>query len=572
MHRCVRRLVANDLQRLTPLVYGSRLIHNQQHGYQDDSSKHENNRKTFVKFAAGAALLFSTAGAVQLYRHRRSRDAVDILCESNPQTSEVVAGERRPDLPDYKLAEISQHKTHDSGIWVTFGNGVYDITEFMIGHPGGERIALASGGALEPFWELYAVHKSSNVFAILETLRIGNVHPDDVGKLNFAKTDDSEGPFAKDPHRHPALSVHTAKPFNAETPAQLLVDSFLTPNDLFYVRNHLPVPHSSVGEDRLELIGVGLKRPVSLSIADLKKKFKVRTVTAAMPCAGNRRSDMKGGDQPVRGLQWGVGGLGNTRWTGVLLSDVLRWAGGSEEDTHHVIFQGRDRDPEGSPYEASIPAETAFDRNREVLLAFEMNGKPIPADHGYPLRVIVPGTIGARQVKWLSRIILSKEESKSFWQTKDYKTVSPSLNWDKCDLEKVMPIQDFPVQAAICSPIDGTTVDGMVELTVKGYAMSGGGRGILRVDVTIDGGKTWHAASVHSEPQPWGRQWSWVLWEANLELPKDLQAGSRVEIAVKATDTSHNTQPESDSGIWNVRGLLENKWHRVNVQVADDSN
>jgi len=290
-----------------------------------------------------------------------------------------------------------------------------------------------------------------------------------------------------------------------------------------------------------------------------------------MPCAGNRRSEMKG-DQPVRGLQWNTGAVGNARWTGVLLSDILLSAGVKENEVAHVIFQGRDVDPEGSHYEASIPAETAFDRNKEVLIAFEMNGRPLPADHGYPLRVVVPGTIGARQVKWLSKIILSKEESESFWQKKDYKTVSPAINWDKYEgLNQVMAIQYFPVTSVICSPVEGTAVDGQRELTMKGYAMSGGGHGILRVDVTIDDGKTWHIATIQREPQPWGRQWSWVLWEAAVPLPKDLATGTKVEIAVRATDTSHNTQPETDSGIWNIRGLLENKWHRIHVQIADDN-
>jgi len=500
----------------------------------------------------------------------KSRRRACVLCEESTDVSDVVAGERRPDLPDYKLSEVSQHKTAETGVWVTFGNGVYDITEFIVGHPGGDRIKLASGGALEPFWELYAIHKSSNVFSILETLRIGNIHPDDV-HVYAPAAGSSNDPYGSEPLRHPALHVRTPKPFNAETPSQLLVDSFITPNELFYVRNHLPVPQFAAGSDRFELSGVGLKSPVSLSVDELKKKFTVRTVTCTMPCAGNRRSEMKG-DQPVRGLQWNTGAVGNARWTGVLLSDILLSAGVKENEVAHVIFQGRDVDPEGSHYEASIPAETAFDRNKEVLIAFEMNGRPLPADHGYPLRVVVPGTIGARQVKWLSKIILSKEESESFWQKKDYKTVSPAINWDKYEgLNQVMAIQYFPVTSVICSPVEGTAVDGQRELTMKGYAMSGGGHGILRVDVTIDDGKTWHIATIQREPQPWGRQWSWVLWEAAVPLPKDLATGTKVEIAVRATDTSHNTQPETDSGIWNIRGLLENKWHRIHVQIADDN-
>jgi len=126
------------------------------------------------------------------------------------------------------------------------------------------------------------------------------------------------------------------------------------------------------------------------------------------------------------------------------------------------------------------------------------------------------------------------------------------------------------VQSAICSPVDGSSVVGE-ELTVSGYAMSGGGCGIERVDVTLDGGKTWHAAHLYTECQPYGRQWAWTIWNAVVPLPTSTTAGQIVQIAAKATDTSHNTQPETDTGIWNMRGLLENRWHRVHVYVSSSS-
>ena len=370
---------------------------------------------------------------------------------------DVQAGRRRPDLPDYRLADISQHRAADSRVWVTFGDGVYDITEFMVGHPGGDKIELAAGGSLEPFWDLYAVHSTQHVYAVLETLRIGNVHPDDASaaaaRHAVARSSAGVDPYSHEPRRHPALRVRAAKPFNAETPRQLLVDQYVTPNDLFYVRNHLPVPRSAVTDAasgtgpaaELEVTGVALRRPVSLSVADLRRRFPAHTVTTTMPCAGNRRSDMKAPDDPdraVRGLPWGVGAVGTARWTGARLRDVLLWAGAREDDrrVRHVLFQGRDTDHDGQPYETSIPAETAFDPRRDVLLAYEMNGRPLPVDHGYPLRLIVPGSVGARQVKWLRRVILSHEESQSFWQQKDYKTVNPSTSWETADLSQVMKI------------------------------------------------------------------------------------------------------------------------------------
>lgn len=132
---------------------------------------------------------------------------------------------------------------------------------------------------------------------------------------------------------------------------------------------------------------------------------------------------------------------------------------------------------------------------------------------------------------------------------------------------QVMSIQEYPVQAAICSPLDGSTVDAEDgEVTVRGYALSG----IQRVDVTVDGGRSWHAAHLQTDPQPYGRQWAWTVWEVTVPLAATT-TGQRVEIAAKATDTSNNTQPETDVGIWNMRGLLENKWHRVYVNVIPQS-
>jgi len=368
----------------------------------------------------------------------------------------VQAGRRRQDLPDYRLSDIREHRTAEKRVWVTFGDGVYDITEFMVGHPGGDKITLAAGGSVEPFWDLYAVHRTEHVYDILETLRVGNIHPDDVSTAAAAVAESSgDDPYSHEPRRHPALRVHASKPFNAETPGQLLVDQFITPNDLFYVRNHLPVPQSAVADATavktngrsasrsradVEVTGVGLRRPMSLSVADLQRKFTTHTVTTTMQCAGNRRSNMKAGDdRSVRGLPWGIGAVGTATWTGVLLCDVLRWAGAREDEVKHVLFQGQDTDHEGHPYEVSIPAALAFDPRRDVLLAYEMNGRELPVDHGYPLRVVVPGTVGARQVKWLRRIVLSRDESQSFWQQKDYKTVNPSTSWEAVDLSQVLP-------------------------------------------------------------------------------------------------------------------------------------
>ena len=302
---------------------------------------------------------------------------------------------------------------------------------------------------------------------------------------------DLTDPYAGEPNRHPSLVVRSNNPFNAETPLPLLGDSIVTPNALFYVRNHLPVPDVDAKTYRLDVdVGKGAKS-LKLSLDDLKKKFKHYTVEVAIQCAGNRREEMNAIEK-VKGLGWAEGAIGNARWTGVRLRDVLLSTGYTESDADEkkqIQFEGLDQDITKQPYGASISLAKAMDQRADVILAFAMNGEDIPKDHGYPVRVIVPGVVGARQVKWLSKIIISDEESSSHWQKNDYKGFSPCINWENVDFKSAPPIQDLPVQSAICEPaMDAVLEEGTPEITVKGYAWSGGGRGIVRVDVSSDGG------------------------------------------------------------------------------------
>ncbi len=469
-------------------------------------------------------------------------------------------GTRKHNLPVYRKSDVCTHNTPDKQIWVTYRHGVYDITDWVAMHPGGNKILLAAGKPLEKFFSTYGVHMSDHVLNIMEEYRIGNRHPDDM-KENCKDMND---PYMYDPNRHPALKINSEKPFNAETPAQLLIDNYHTPNDLFFVRNHLPVPEVDPNKFRVEITGKGIKQPIVLSIDDLKKKFQIYTITGAVQCAGNRREEMSK-VKAVKGLSWGTSAISNAQWTGVRLCDVLKCAGIQDDNQiEHVIFQGMDKDIEGLPYEASIPSETALDPRKDVLLAFEMNGEPLPLDHGYPLRAMVPGVVGARQVKWLNKIILSEKESQSHWQVNDYKSFHPSIDWNNVDFSKSVAIHEYPIQSAICEPVDGDTLEGADEVTVKGYAWSGGGRGIIRVDVSIDGGQTWTNADLHKTAQPLHREWGWTIWEVDVPIPQHLD---KLDITCKAVDTSHGTQPETPVGIWNLRGLCNNAWHHVQVSI-----
>ncbi|KAK0146010.1 Sulfite oxidase, mitochondrial [Merluccius polli] len=500
--------------------------------------------------------------AYGLHKHQAERPAT---------IATAPAGTRDPSsLPVFSQEEVAKHASLEAGVWVTYRGSVYDITEFVAMHPGGDKILLAAGGALEPFWALYAVHSQDHVLDILSEYKVGQLDPEDQKRQQAAKPSD---PYSSDPQRHPALRVNSQKPFNAEPPPELLSDSYITPSAIFFKRNHLPVPRVDPASYQLQV--EGLPRPLSLSLQELKTRFPKHTVTATLQCAGNRRSEMNKVKQ-VKGLNWGIAAISNATWSGARLRDVLLAAGCGPDTAQwarHVQFEGLDKDVTGTTYGASIPLNKALSEDGDVLLAYEMNGEDLPADHGYPLRVVVPGTVGARNVKWLGKVIVSGEESSSHWQQNDYKGFSPSTDWDTVDFKSAPAIQELPIQSAITQPLDGAMVEFGEEVTVRGYAWSGGGREVVRVDVSLDGGKTWQVAQLRSGEEegeapapspPPGRAWAWKLWELVAPLPPGVQ---EVEIMCKAVDSSYNMQPDSVAPIWNLRGVLSNAWHRVRVKV-----
>ncbi|XP_076241641.1 sulfite oxidase [Calliopsis andreniformis] len=525
--------------------------------YSTHEERHKNENKSrnnpFTKYISYVTITTSILGIYYFYTFHKDIRALE--------KKNIQCGEFRKDLKTYTLEEVSKHDNERDHVWVTFKQGVYDITDFIEKHPGGpSKIIMAAGSSIEPFWRIFANHNTSEIYGLLESMRIGNISKEDATSNN----DNMDDPYAREPLRHKALKINGSKPFCAEPPASLLVESFITPIELFYVRNHLPVPEIDIKSYTLEL-AVEEDTKKSLSFEDIKKYPKY-TITSAIMCGGNRRSEMAQ-EKHLKGLSWGVGAIGNATWTGVKLCDILRDLGIEEENYNHVQFEGYDLDPSGTPYGASIPISKAMDPRADVILAYEMNGQPIPRDHGFPIRVIVPGVVGARNVKWLGRIVISKEESHSQWQQGDYKGFSPSTDWDNVDFSKAPAIQEMPVYSAICVPEPLETVkvkDG--KINVKGYAWSGGGRKVIRVDVTNDQGNTWYTANLDAVDTnaKEGRYWSWSLWSVDLPVDKKCK---ETEIWAKAVDTSYNVQPESFKNIWNLRGFLCNAYHRVKVKL-----
>ncbi|CAN6446888.1 unnamed protein product [Victoria cruziana] len=380
--------------------------------------------------------------------------------------------------------------------------------------------------------------------------------------------------YSQEPSRHPFLKINAKEPFNAEPLRCNLIASYITPVDMFYKRNHGPIPLVD-DIDRYRVIMNGLiENSREFSMAEIRSLPKCN-VTATLQCAGNRRTAMSK-VKTVKGVGWDVCALGNAIWGGARLSDVLELIGIPKltEVTSlggkHVEFVSVDKckEEKGGPYKASIPVGQTTNPLADVLLAYEMNGEFLKRDHGYPLRVIVPGVIGARSVKWLDCINILAEESQGFFMQKDYKVFPPSVNWDNIVWSSRRPQMDFPVQSAICS-LEDVVVVKQGKTTIRGYAVSGGGRGIERVDLSIDGGKTWiETLRYQKRDAPYvsddikSDKWAWVFFEATVDLPP------YAEIVVKAVDVAANVQPESVEEIWNLRGVLNTSWHRVRIRNA----
>lgn len=437
-----------------------------------------------------------------------------------------------------------------------YNSGVYNVTEFVEQHPGGDVILTAAGSDVGPFWELYQQHKEEWVGELLESYRIGNIVKGEE-RVVKKKVGDEDDVWSGEPERSAVLCVRSEKPFNAEPPLSLLATEQVTPNKLFYVRNHLPVPVVDGKEYQLDICGDDGKVVKKVSLEDLKTKFEKVEVAATIQCAGNRRNEMAA-HKAVRGGKWEVGAISNAVWGGARLVDVLKYAGASIEEKHgHVHFVGLDKDvATKSTYAASIPADI-LKRHENVILAYEMNGEELPRDHGYPVRAIAPGIVGARNVKWVGKVIVACDECDSHWQQRDYKGFCPNIDWHNVNFDTAPAIQEMPVNSAICTY---SLSEGTVSMT--GYAWSGDGKGIIRVDVSADGGKTWRAAELREKNQKRNEVYDWTLWEADIELPNGIKD---VELICKAIDSAYNTQPDTVEPIWNLRGVLNNAWHRVVV-------
>jgi sulfite oxidase len=353
--------------------------------------------------------------------------------------------------------------------------------------------------------------------------------------------------------KRPDLVVHEQEPFNAETGRSALAEGPITATDAFYVRSHGAVPDIDPGTYRLRVCGA-VERQLDLSLSTLKEAFRERTVTATLQCAGNRRAGLIAYRDIPGEAPWGPGATGTATWTGVALGDVLALAG-PRKGARHVGFEGADQSPEAKPpqrFGGSIPLDKGC--RHEVLLAWAMNGEPLEPVHGAPVRVVVPGYIGARSVKWVERIEVREHPWQGYFQQVVYRLLpedaTPSHGAG-------MPLGLVALNADVLSPADHATVPaGPVE--VRGYAFAGGERHVARVDVSRDGGASWAQAELLDDLGPW----AWRHWRITVDL-----APGEHELTVRAWDSSAATQPEDEAALWNPKGYVNNARPRIRVRA-----
>jgi sulfite oxidase len=333
-------------------------------------------------------------------------------------------------------------------------------------------------------------------------------------------------------------------------------EHLVTPAELFFTRSHASVPAIEAGTWQLEVGGL-VQRPTSFSLEQLERRFPKREVTATIVCAGLRREEFLALGPLPGELPWGAEPISTGCWTGIGLSDVLG-AVGVTTGARHVEFTGLDqveRHDQRFGFGGSIDLEKAL--GAEVLLATELNGAPLPRQHGFPLRAMVPGWIGARSVKWLGRITLLEDPSDNYFQSHAYRFQREIDPLKPRDVSAGVALSAIPLNSAIVEPIAGAIMSAG-RTRIRGWAIGNDGRSVKTVDVSGDGGGSWIPANITHT----GERWSWSLWEGELTLPR-----GRHVLAAKATDSSGATQPASVSATWNVKGYNNNAWHRVLVVV-----
>ncbi|MGE0242210.1 MAG: sulfite oxidase [Parvibaculaceae bacterium] len=356
------------------------------------------------------------------------------------------------------------------------------------------------------------------------------------------------------------LIVLGENPLVAETPAHLL-DGDVTPTEAFFIRNNGLPPEPTADPDTWMLAVDGeVQKPLSLRLGDIKKRFRKLDYALQLECGGNGRSAF---DPPARGNQWTAGGVGCARWGGAALADVLS-AAGLKPTAKYTAHYGADTPLRGGPAGPALSRGVRLAKAMEphTLLAYEMNGKPIPIIHGGPLRLIVPGWPASASHKWLTRIWIRDREHDGPGMTgTSYRVPTvPGIPGDPhFNATGMRILESMPVRSIITNMRDGQRLPaGTRELDLRGHAWAGEDTA-ASVQVSADYGQTWAQAEVSAPVN----RYAWQRWTATLRLPSH----GYFELCVRATDSRGKTQPPT-AAFWNPQGYGANSWHRVRVVVA----
>jgi sulfite dehydrogenase (cytochrome) subunit A len=356
------------------------------------------------------------------------------------------------------------------------------------------------------------------------------------------------------PEKARDLILHTDRPPNLEMPARYFVHD-LTPNDAMFVRWHLSkLPESyDLGAYRLK-VGGHLERPLSLALNELKGSFSPVSIVAVNQCSGNGRASFA---PNVPGVQWGGGAVGNARWTGVRLKEVLERAV-VKQGAVDVTFGGLDGAPLAQVPDFVKSLDVGHAMDPDVLLAYAMNDAPLPMLNGFPLRLVVPGWFSTYWVKALDEITVLPQAFDGFWMKKAYR-VPKTADGDEnpADLAKeTVPITRLVVRSLFAHPLAGDSIDRGNPCEVHGVAFDGGS-GIAKVELSTDAGSTWQPAALGEDLG----KYAWRRWRATWTPA----APGRATLVVRATSTAGETQREAPR--WNRGGYLRNEPERIDVTV-----
>ena len=338
--------------------------------------------------------------------------------------------------------------------------------------------------------------------------------------------------------------VRSEEPLNLEMPFET-AEGFITPTGSFYVRTHFPIPKIDRDAWWLHVEGK-VEKPFAINYEELVE-LESLTVPVTLECAGNNRNFL---EPKVKGVQWHLGAVGTAEWTGVPLSALLERAL-VRPRAREVILEGADggilEDTKSPPGELKFARSIPLNKARaDVVLAYKMNGKELPPEHGFPLRAIVPGWYAMASIKWLQRIIITDRPFTGYYQTMDY------AYWNRRgDIAELTPLSEMQVKAEIAKPAQGESVPANSSVRVHGAAWTSDGE-IAQVELSTDGGTTWSEAKLLGE----STQNAWRLWEFDWQTPG--VAGKQI-LVVRATDSLGRTQPaerDRDRGTYMISHLL----------------